>query len=180
MFSYTLVEKKKAPLKASTVLKVTSTPSSSTKSTKTPSLGPHRKSSSKLSPPPPRQNKTTLPNSHHDYHPHTANLRTGMLVKSPSRLEPFRTGRNHTFHRYEHCFLELSRHQTKRKELQNYLQIDILALRAWLNDRTFRDKHLWFCVIQQMCYHLATKTTCFLKHFSPFQSAKICVMRNVL
>ena len=45
-------------LKASTVLKVTPTPSSSTKSTKTPSLGPHRKSSSKLSPPQPRQNKT--------------------------------------------------------------------------------------------------------------------------
>ena len=44
-----------------------------------------------------------------------------------------------------------------------------------------------------MCYHLAAKTTCFMKHFSPFQSAKmylifiiknilqqICVMSNVL
>ena len=57
VFSSTLVEKKKAPLKASMVLKVTPTPSSSTKSTKTPSLGPHRKSSLKLSPPQPRQNK---------------------------------------------------------------------------------------------------------------------------
>ena len=44
-------------------------------------------------------------------------------------------GRNHTFHRYEHCFLELSGPQTLRpklKELQNYLlenQIDILALK---------------------------------------------------
>ena len=57
VFSSTLVEKKKAPLlKASTVSnKVTPplvTPSSnSTKSTKAPSLGPQRKSSSKLSPP---------------------------------------------------------------------------------------------------------------------------------
>ena len=57
----TIVEKKKAPLKASTVLnKVTPTPlatsSNSTKSTKPPSLGSQRKSSSKLSP---QQNKTT-------------------------------------------------------------------------------------------------------------------------
>ena len=57
VFSSTLVEKKKTPLlKASTVLnKVTLqlvTPSTnSTKSTKAPSLGPQRKSSSKLSPP---------------------------------------------------------------------------------------------------------------------------------
>ena len=64
--------------------------------------------------------------------------------------------------------------------------------RALLNDRTLRDKHLCFCVIQQMCYHLATKITCLMKHFSPFQSAKmfliliknilqqICVISNVL
>ena len=58
VFSSMLVERKKTPLKASMVLKVIPTPSSSTKSTKTPSLGPHRKSSSKLSPPQPRQNKT--------------------------------------------------------------------------------------------------------------------------
>ena len=58
VFSSTLVEKKKAPLKASTVLKVTPTPSSSTRSAKTPSVGPHRQSSSKLSPPQLRQNKT--------------------------------------------------------------------------------------------------------------------------
>ena len=62
VFSSTLVEKKKAPLlKASTVLKKATpqlvTPSSnSTKSTKAPSLGPQRKSSSKLSPP---QHKTS-------------------------------------------------------------------------------------------------------------------------
>ena len=85
VFRSTLVEKKKAPLKASTVLKVTPTPSSSTKSTKTLSSGPHRKSSSKLSPPQPRlrQPRQSLPNSHHDHHPHTANLRTRVLAKSP-------------------------------------------------------------------------------------------------
>ena len=60
VFRSTLVEKKKATLKASTVLNkaVPSlvTPSSnSTKSTKAPSLGSQRKSSSKLSP---QQNKT--------------------------------------------------------------------------------------------------------------------------
>ena len=54
-FSSMLVEKKKAPFKASMVLKVTPTSSSSTT---TPSLGPHCKSSSKLLPPQPRQNKT--------------------------------------------------------------------------------------------------------------------------
>ena len=67
VFSSTLVEKKKGPLlKASTVLNKATpqlvTPSSnSTKSTKAPSLGPQRKSSSKLSPP---QHKTsTKPSS---------------------------------------------------------------------------------------------------------------------
>ena len=61
-FSSTLVEKKKAPLlKASTVLnKATpqlATPlTNSTKSTKAPSLGPQRKSSSKISP---SQHKTS-------------------------------------------------------------------------------------------------------------------------
>ena len=59
VFSSTLVEKKKAPLKASMVLnKITPTPlatsSNSTKSTNNPSLGSQRKSSSK-----PQQNKTT-------------------------------------------------------------------------------------------------------------------------
>ena len=41
------------------------------------------------------------------------------------------TGKNHTFNRYEHCFLELSRPQTKTEGIINYLlenQIDILAL----------------------------------------------------
>ena len=61
VFESTLVEKKKAPLKASTVLnKITPTPvatsSNSTKSTKNPSLGSQRISSSKLLP---QQNKTT-------------------------------------------------------------------------------------------------------------------------
>ena len=62
VFSSTLVEKKKAPLlKASTILNKATPPlvtpsSNSTKSTKAPSLGLQRKSSSKLSPP---QHKTS-------------------------------------------------------------------------------------------------------------------------
>ena len=65
VFSSTLAEKKKAPLlKASTVLNKATpqlvTPSSnSTKSTKAPSLGPQRQSSSKLSPP--QQKTSTKP-----------------------------------------------------------------------------------------------------------------------
>ena len=56
VFSFTLVEKKKGPLKASTVLlnkaapSLASSSSSSTKSTKTLGLGSQRKSYSKLSP----------------------------------------------------------------------------------------------------------------------------------
>ena len=73
-----LTEKKKAPLKASTVLKVTPTPSSSTKSTKTPILGPHRKSLKTVT-----TTTSTEQDSHHDHHPRTANLRTRVLVKSP-------------------------------------------------------------------------------------------------
>ena len=62
VFSSTLVEKKKAPqLKASTILNKAAPPSvtpssNSTKSTKPPSLGSQRESSSKLSP---QQNKTS-------------------------------------------------------------------------------------------------------------------------
>ena len=61
VFSSTLVEKKKAVLKASTVLNkaalsLAESSSHSTKSTETPSLGSQRKSSSKLSV---QQNKTT-------------------------------------------------------------------------------------------------------------------------
>ena len=63
VFSSTLVEKKKAPLlKASTILNKATPPlvvtpsSNSTKSTKASSLGPQRKSSSRLSPP---QHKTS-------------------------------------------------------------------------------------------------------------------------
>ena len=82
VFSSTLVEKNKAPLKASTILKVTPTPSTSIKSTKTPSLGPNRKSSNCHHHNDDRT-KQSLPNSHHDHHPHTANLRTRVLVKSP-------------------------------------------------------------------------------------------------
>ena len=60
VFSSTLVEKKKTPLKASTVLNkavpsLVSSSANSTKSTKTPNLGLQRKPSSKLSP---QQNKT--------------------------------------------------------------------------------------------------------------------------
>ena len=67
VFISTLVEKKKSPLlKASRILNKATLPlvtpsSNSTKSTKAPSLGPQRKSSSKLSPP---QHKTsTKPSS---------------------------------------------------------------------------------------------------------------------
>ena len=60
VFSSTLVDKKKVPLKASTVINkavpLSATSSNSTKSTKTSSLGTQRKSSSKLSP---QQNKTS-------------------------------------------------------------------------------------------------------------------------
>ena len=60
VFSSPLVEKKKVPLKASTVLNKAAPPlvssSNSTKSTKNPSLGSQRYSSSKLSP---QQNKTS-------------------------------------------------------------------------------------------------------------------------
>ena len=54
-----------------------------------------------------------------------------MLVKTSAEQSKFRTGKYHTFHRYEHCFLELSRPQTKTEGTTNYLlenQIDILAL----------------------------------------------------
>ena len=93
--------------------KVAPTQSSSTKFTKTPSSGPQCKSSSKLHNHHHNRTRQSLPNSHHDHHPHSTNHPTRVLVKSPSRLEPLRTARNHTVHRYEHCFLELSRPQTK-------------------------------------------------------------------
>ena len=141
VFSSTLAEKKKAPLKASTVLKVTPTPSSSTKSTKTPSLGPHRKSSSKLSPPQPRQNKTVTTKQS----PRPSPTHSKPSDQSAYQVPP--VGYNHlgrveiVFHRYEHCFLELSRPQTKWKELQNYLlenQIDILALNETFLEPKFK------------------------------------------
>ena len=109
VFSSTLVEKKKAPpLKASTILNKATPPlvtpsSNSTKSTKAPSLGPQHKSSSKLSPP---QHKN-LPNHHQTNYP------PRVLVNPPQASVNFRMGIHHTFHRYEHCFLELSRPQTK-------------------------------------------------------------------
>ena len=60
----------------------------------------------------------------------------------PSRLQPFRTGRNHTFHRYEHCFFcNCQGLRPKRKVLQNYLlenQIDILALNKKLLEPKFK------------------------------------------
>ena len=71
VFSSTLVEKNKVPLKASTILsKATPSLASSskiTKSTKTPTLGPQSKSSSKLSPP---QKGRHLPNNHQTNPPH--------------------------------------------------------------------------------------------------------------
>ena len=82
VFNSMLAEKKKVCLKASTVLKVTPTPSSSSKSTKTlaqahiaslPQNCHHHNHD---------RRRQSLPNSHHDYHPHTTNLRTGVLVKS--------------------------------------------------------------------------------------------------
>ena len=109
VFSSMLVEKKKAPLlKASTVLnKVVPplvTPSSNTTKTTKPLVYVPNAS---LPPNCHHNNKTRrhLPNRHQTNPPHS------VVVNSPSRL--FRTGRNHTFHRYEHCFLELSRPQTK-------------------------------------------------------------------
>ena len=85
VFSSTLVEKKKAPLKASTVLsKVTPTPLAtsynSTKSTKITSLGSQRKSSSNY-----HHNRTRPhpPNHYHDHHQHVTNLPTRVLVNTP-------------------------------------------------------------------------------------------------
>ena len=71
VFSFRLVEKKKAPLNASMIL-LKATPSlasssNTTKSTKTPSLVPQRKSSSKLPPP---QTGRHLPNHHQTNPPH--------------------------------------------------------------------------------------------------------------
>ena len=76
VFSSMLVEKKKAPLKASTILheavpSLASSSSHSTKCTKTPILGPQRKSSPKLSP---QQTKLNH---------HLTNLPPRMLVKTP-------------------------------------------------------------------------------------------------
>ena len=132
MFSSTVAEKKKAPLKACTVLKVTPTPSSSTKSTKTPSLGPHRKSSSKLSPPQPRQNKTVTTKQ---------SSRPSPTHNKPSDQSAFQVppvGYNHLgrveiilFIGMNIVFWNCQGLRPKRKELQNYLpenQIDILAL----------------------------------------------------
>ena len=132
VFSSTLVEKKKAPLKASTVLKVTPTSSSSTKSTKTPSLGPHRKSSSKLSPPQPRQNKTVTTKQS----PRPSPTRSKPTDWSSCQVPP--VGYNHLgrveivlFIGMNIGFWNCQGLRPKRKELQNYLlenQIDILAL----------------------------------------------------
>ena len=132
VFSSTLVEKKKAPLKASTVLKVTPTPSSSTKSSKTPSLGPHCKSSSKLSPPQPRQNKTVTTKQS----PRPSPTHSKPSDWSACQVPP--VGYNHLgrveiilFIGMNIVFWNCQGLRPKRKELRNYLlenQIDILAL----------------------------------------------------
>ena len=132
VFSSTLVEKKKAPLKASMVLKVTPTPSGSTKSTNTPSLGPHRKSCSKFSPPQPQQNKTVTTKSSPRPSPtHRKPSDWSACQVPPVVYNHLRQveiilfiGMNIVFWNYQGL-------RPKQKELQNYLlenQIDILAL----------------------------------------------------
>ena len=63
-----------------------------------------------------------------------------MLVNPPWASVNSRTGRNHTFHRYEHCFLELSRPQTKTEGTTKLLenQIDILALNETFLEPKFK------------------------------------------
>ena len=109
VFGYTLVEKRKVLLKASTVLNKVAPPlaksSNSNKSTETPSLGTQRKLSSKLSP---QQNKTSR-NHHQTSLPPRVIVNIGMNI----------------------VFWNCQGLRPKRKELQNYLlgnQIDILAL----------------------------------------------------
>ena len=121
VFSSTLVEKKKAPLKASTVLKVTPTPSRATKSTKTPSLGPHCKPSSKLSPPQPRQNKTVTTKQL----PRPSPTYNNPLDWSACQVPP--VGYNHLgrveiilFIGMNIVFWNCQGFRLKRKELQNY------------------------------------------------------------
>ena len=62
--------------------------------------------------------------------------------------------------------------------LRSPLVITVYDLRPWLNDITLHYKHSYFCLIQQMYYHLATNKACFTKHFSPFWSAKM--IKNIL
>ena len=85
---------------------------------------------------------------------YTPEHRTGVLVKTLSRLEPFRTGIHHTFHRYEHCFLELSRPQTKTEGTTKLLlenQIDILAINeTYLKD--VRDRSAIIVWRQNLAY----------------------------
>ena len=114
------------------VLKVTPTPSSFTKSTKTPSLGSHRKSSSKLSPPQPRQNKTVTTKQSPQPSPTHNKPSYYSSCQGPS------VGYNHLgrveiilFIGMNIVFWNCQGLRSKRKELQNYLlenQIDILAL----------------------------------------------------
>ena len=52
----------------------------------------------------------------------------------------------------------------------------------WLKDRTLRYRHLYFCLIQQLCYHLANKRTCFIKHFFsiPINIFFLTLIENIL
>ena len=110
-FSSMLVEKKKAPLKASTVLNMVTptllaTSFNPTKSTKTPSLGSQRKSSLKLSP---QQNKTISTKPPPRPSPTRNKPSNWSACQHSHRLDQFRTRRHHTFHRYEHCFAKSMR-----------------------------------------------------------------------
>ena len=129
IFSSTLVEKKKAPLlKASTILNKAAPPSvtpssNSTKSPKAPSLGPQRKSSSKLSPP---QSKTSSTKQ-------SPNKPSTKSACQPLLGQYKLLGRVYIilFIGMNIVFRNCQGLRPKRKELQNYLlenQIDILAL----------------------------------------------------
>ena len=128
VFTSTLVERKKVPLKASTVLNkaapsVGTSSTNSTKSTKTPSLGTQRKSSSKLSP---QQNKTSSKPP--------PNKPITLVCWSKPPQASLNLGRVNIilFIGMNIVFWNCQGLRPKQKELQNYLlenQIDILALK---------------------------------------------------
>ena len=135
VFSSTMVEKTKTPLIASTVLNnaapsLASSSSHSTNSTKSPSLGSQRKSSSKLSP---QQNRTTLTKP-------SPNKRSTWSACQPPQIS-LNLGRLYIilFMGMNIVFWNCQGLRPKRKELQNHLpekQMDILAL----NETFFKPK----------------------------------------